>query len=127
MADKLILRDETLRGKALAQIMGLDLSKPWEVTIKPYRRSRSVEQNRYYWKMLQVAADEIGCEAEDLHDVARHKFLPPVFADIKGEVHEVRRSTTKLNVKEMAEYTEKVTAWLQVDLGIVLPEDRYAA
>jgi hypothetical protein len=123
-----IIRNEALRGTVLQLIMGLDISKPWRVTVEPYRKSRSVEQNRLYWKILQLAADELGCDAEGIHDVARKKFLPPVFTEIKGEVHEGRPSTTKLNVGEFSDYIERVTAWLQVDLGLVLPmDDRYAA
>jgi len=128
MTEKFILRNEAIRGNALARLLKLDLSSPWEVTIKLYKKNRTLEQNRLYWEIVQLAANELGCDKDGLHDVARQKFLPPVFTEIKGEVHEGRQSTTKLTVAEFSEYIERVTAWLQVDLGLTLPmEDRDAA
>lgn len=128
MSDRFIIRDEQIRGNVLARLLALDLGKPWEVTIKLYKKNRSLEQNRLYWKILHIAQDESGIDAEALHDAARKKFLPPVFTEIAGEVHESRQSTTKLTVPEFSDYIERVTAWLQVDLGLTLPlEDRDAA
>ena len=129
MDKAIIIRDEHLRGTALKRILELDLSKAWEVTVKPYKRSRSVEQNALYWLQLGVLAKETGHSADELHEVAKLKFLLPTFVEIDGEVHEIRRSTTKLNIAEMAEYLTQFQAWAATDLGVNLPfpEDRWAA
>ena len=44
--------EETLEH-ARKQIGELDLSKQWEVEVKPFAFNRSVEQNKRYWKLTR--------------------------------------------------------------------------
>ena len=123
-----IVRDEKLRAKALRRVMSLDLSKPWKVTIAPYKRSRSLEQNALYWKVISAIAEDTGNSKDAVHEWVRQRFLPPELVEINGEVRETRRSTTKLKVDEMSDLIDRVIAWAQVDLGIRIPlEERHAA
>lgn len=116
-----ILRDETIRANLMAAIAKLKLAEPLEVLIRPYRKSRSLEQNSLLWAWYAVIAQETGHDAEEIHEFCKHKFLPPVFVDMGGEVIETRRTTTKLKVGEMAEFMNAVHAWATTELGVILP------
>lgn len=122
MAEKLFIGSEETRQKVLAFIAALSLEKtPWTVTVAPYRRNRSLEQNALYWKWLGIVATETGHTADEIHEFCKAKFLPPVFVDIGGEVQEIRRTTTKLKVDDMSVYMNQVEAWAGGELGIALP------
>ena len=121
MPDTIIIRDEKLRAAALQKLLALDLSKPWDMTVKPHKSSRSLDQNALYWSWLGVIAGDTGYTADDIHEVCKQKFLPPHFVDIGGEVTETRRTTTKLKVDEMSAYMGQVEAWAVSELGIILP------
>lgn len=41
-----IIRDEDVRERAVAFLKQLDLSKPWQLVVTPFKRNRSIEQNR---------------------------------------------------------------------------------
>jgi hypothetical protein len=124
-----IVRSEQARANLMATVAKLSTADPAEVTVRPYRRSRSLEQNALLWAWYSVVAQETGHTDEEIHEVCKLKFLPPVFVDVAGEVHEVRRTTTKLKVDEMSRYMDNVHAWAITELGVLLPlpDDRSAA
>jgi hypothetical protein len=123
-----IVRSEQARANLMATVAKLSTADPSEVTVRPYRKSRSLEQNALLWAWYAVVAQETGHTAEEIHEVCKLKFLPPVFVDVAGEVHEVRRTTTKLKVDDMTAYLNAVHAWAVGELGVLLPlpEDRAA-
>lgn len=125
----IIIRDPATRARAINFIALLNADKAWEVQIAPHKKGRSVQQNSLYWKWLGIISAETGHDADEIHEFCKIKFLPPVFVEINGEVHEARRTTTKLKVDEMSSYMNRVYAWATSELGILLPlpEDREAA
>ena len=120
-AKSYILRDRKVLANLMADIASLPSEPLMEVVIRLYKRSRSLEQNALLWKWYSAIAADTGHTAEDIHEVCKAKFLPPIFVDIAGEVHEVRRTTTKLKVDEMSSYMSQVQAWAASELGITLP------
>lgn len=129
MSQNLVIRDPSMQARAIALITRLDLEKPWEMILRPHKRSRSLEQNALYWKWLGIIAKDTGHDSEEIHEFCKQKFLEPIFVEINGEVHEARRTTTKLKVDEMSSYMNRVYAWATSELGILLPlpEDRLEA
>lgn len=130
MPQSFILRDEAIRQRAITFLSKLDLKTTWQITIGRHRQNRSLVQNNLLWKWYGIVAQETGNSSEDIHEWAKKRFLPPSFITVNGETVEIRRSTTKLNTKEMHEFMTQVEAWAASELGIVLPrpEDRgYAA
>lgn len=125
----IIVRDPVTRARAINFIGMLNTDKPWEVKIGPYKTNRSLEQNALYWKWLGIIAKDTGHDADEIHEFCKQKFLEPIFVDINGEVHEARRTTTKLKVDEMSAYMNRVYAWATSELGILLPlpEDQLEA
>lgn len=119
-----IIRDEVLRARVMSAVRSLDLSRPWEVTIAPHRKRRSLSQNSLMWKWHSEVVDAVheytGTDKDDIHEFFKRKFLTPRIVEIGGEVAE-RYTTTTLNTAEMSEYLDKIYAWVTGTLGIVLP------
>ena len=116
-----IIRDQTIRERAVAFINGLDLGKPWQLVVTPFKRNRSLAQNNLYWGWVGIMAQETGNANDDIHEWLKQRFIAPSFVNINGETQEIRRSTTKLNTREMSEYLDKVEMWANSELGILLP------
>lgn len=106
-----------------------------EVVIREYRSSRSLAQNRLMWawyKQIATHLEETMGEIHSdqaIHALMKQTFLPMQVATIRGEVVRERKSTAKLNTKDMSEYMEKIDMWCSRDLGLVLDhtEDVYQA
>lgn len=115
-----IIRDETMRQRVSDLVDALDLTKPWSVTIEPYKKKRSLSQNALYWKWVGIIADETGNDNDDIHEAFKGMFLTPRAVQIGIESREIR-STVKQNTDEMKTYMDKVYAYATSQLGILLP------
>lgn len=124
MKNRTILRkgDPDDKRKMLASfILGLSPEKDWQITVEPYRKKRSLNQNAYLHMILGVIANETGNSIEDVKEFYKYQYLgtKPILV---GEIDcFVSRSTTELSTKEMADFTEKIIAHAQTELGIILP------
>lgn len=88
-----------------------------EVTIQKYRKTRTGEQNRYYWGVVvKLIAEHCGYEPEEAHDAMRLKFLQSHGDGIMLTI----RSTTSLDTKEMTEYIEQCRR-LGAEMGVQIP------
>ena len=129
MKQSFIIRDERVRQNAIAAILKLDLEKPWDITIKPYVKKRSLDQNALYWKWLTIIHNETGQDLDDVHEILMRKFLEPrkvghlaraiVTQNENGTPFETW-STKRLTTAQFSEYLEKILAWAS-DFGISLP------
>lgn len=90
----------------------LDSDDPdnWQVLIKKRADSRSVEQNARLWSLYTSIGNYLGYDAEEMHQLLGYKFLL-IEKHIGKDKITLVRSTTKLNVKEMNEYMEKIEAF----------------
>lgn len=123
-----IIQDEIRRGNAVQYLQALNLSKPWSVEIKEFRKNRSNSQNSLYWKWLSEIEQETGNSRDDLHEIFKRMFLGTETKTLMGKNVEVTRSTTRLNTKEFTEYLNSIEHYM-ADMGITLshPDDyRYA-
>jgi hypothetical protein len=84
--------------------------------VKPYRKTRTVRQNAYYWLCLTFIGDEIGESPDDLHTTFKSLFL----TDHTGKFPMIR-STSRLNVVQFGEYLDKVIRKV-AEIGIVVPD-----
>lgn len=104
-----------------------DESSGLEVTIKPYRKKRSLAQNRLYWWWLKFIADHVNDATgntfsdEDMHDWFREQFLGSRVIEVDATPVRARKSTTKLNTVQMTEYLEQVDRYCADRLDLVLP------
>jgi len=89
------------------QIGELDLSKAWEVEVKPFAFNRSVQQNRRYWKLVQELGSYLGYDEGEMHELMKYKFLS-YKQEMLGDEMVVVPSTSKLTIKEFVDYLSKV-------------------
>lgn len=102
----------------------------YEITIKPRRATRTLQQNAYLWgviyqSLVDYQKDQgVSMTTEEVHDMFRILFLrETVVNHATGEVvGETVRSTASLDIAQFALYVDQVIAWLGDTLGIVVPE-----
>ena len=119
MFDKIYIREERHRNHALDTIKALNIETVYEVTIKPYKRNRSLEQNSLMWKWYSIIADDLGYTTEEIHEEFMRKLLIPITMQTPSGMVEVY-STKKLKVKEMTAYLEGIER-TATEMGISLP------
>ena len=94
----------------LQDLITLHPDKNWQVLIKERQSARSVEQNARLWSLYTSIGNYLGYTAEEMHMLMGYKFLLEERWVGKEKITRVK-STTKLSVKDMAEYMDKVCAW----------------
>lgn len=114
------LEDERGRERILGLIKALDVTKPWQVTIEPKTKKRTLNQNALYWKWVGLIADATGNDNDDVHEALKAKFLTPRTIDLGGEQREIR-STAKQDKAAMTAFMDKVYAFATSELGLYLP------
>lgn len=91
--------------------------KKVKLTVKPYRATRSQEQNAYYWGVvLQTISEFTGYDPEDLHNHFKAHFLKKRIGNLT-----TFRSTTELNKVEFGEYLDKIIRFSAERLECVIP------
>ncbi len=103
------------------QIGELDLSKAWEVEIKPFAFNRSTQQNKRYWKLITELGSFLGYDEGEMHELLKYKFLSYKTEMLFEEIP-VIRSTSKLTIKEFVDYLSKVERFAS-ELGFQLQGD----
>jgi len=117
----MIIHNDSDKDRAIGHIKALNIDKPWSVDIKPYKKNRSLSQNKLYWKWITCIGDSIGYERDELHAIMADKFLPDEIVEYGGKQIKKDKSTSRLNTKEFTEYLEKIDRFAASELGIVLP------
>ena len=115
-----IIHTEEMRAGVCRFIAGLDLEKPWSVTIEPHKERRSLSQNSLLWKWNGIIAQETGNDVDLVHDTLKKKFLAPEEITLFGE-KTLYRSTARLDTRAMSTYLDQVYAFATSELGILLP------
>ena len=105
------------------QIGELDLSKAWEVEVKPFAFNRSTQQNKKYWKLIGELGSFLGYDEGEMHELMKYKFLS-YKQEMLGDEMVVIPSTSKLTIKEFVEYLNKVERFA-IELGFTLDVSQY--
>ena len=123
------LKNESDRQKAVNYINELLLEKPYSVTIKEGKESRSLSQNKLYWLWLTCLMAETGNDKTNLHEYFKQAYLPFEDKEVFNSVVPVFPSTTKLDTGQFTAYLNKIQIFAQMELNIRLPqpEDQYFA
>ena len=96
------------------------------IIIKPFRKNRSDNQNRYYWGVvIKILSDEIGFEPEEMHEVLKQKFLTQETLRIGKEDFIVVKPTHNMNTTEFEEYLSKIRQLASIEWGyyVKLPNE----
>lgn len=101
-----------------AYISGIKADTRIEITIKPYKRKRSDQQNRFYWGVVvPILANHFGYTKDEMHDALRWEFLRR-----EGEGPTTARSTTSLTTVEFIAYIDSIVIWAATNYQIVIPD-----
>lgn len=98
----------------------LDRMPDGEQLIEFIETSRTDAQNKYYWVILGIMAQEFGTTAEELHEYCKAEFLPTQewFTLIRRKQ---LTSTTEQSKNQMSDYIERVIQFA-AENGIALPD-----
>ena len=142
---KLATDEDRRRAMHVLRHIELSAEAPVQLKLSDWKRNRSVDQNRLYWKWLSIMAPDLGYESTaDLHDALKLKFCVPLLIEsdedyaagviaLKAslaraeddEALTLRRfvvrltSTSALSVKQMTKYLEAIEVFA-ADMGINL-------
>ncbi len=102
-------KTEFQKNRAAAYIYDLEPAEnqEYEVTVKPYKKSKTHEQLGYYWGVVIPEFMEWqGCSSEEADQVMKETLVPPVIKSVMGHVIQVRVSIAKMKVNEMSKYID---------------------
>ena len=115
-----ILRNKEIMRRCVQYITSL--YGEYQIEIKPYKKGRSSQSNKYYWGVvLKVFGDFMGEEPEDLHELFKLRFLGTVERNVMGSTLQVAKSTTSLTTKEFNDYIDKIRA-TAIEMGCHIPD-----
>lgn len=128
---RFILRDENIRKRAANFVAHLPLDQLWEIEIKLFEKTRSIQQNRRMWALLDQVADYIPDEkgvchcSQVWHHYLKKKFgyivgTHPSMSDSNAEVIDepIPKSSTKMTVRELNDYMMQIETFL-AEHGVV--------
>ena len=121
------------QGEVIAKwvMASLKEDQAWQITVEPFRRPRSHQQNAYLWGVVYPTIIEAGGEAlkgwsaDDLHEY----FLGEIYGweTLQGfgrkRLKPVKRSS-RMTKAEFMDYLEKISQRC-AQMGIVIPEPTY--
>lgn len=110
--------------RAISYIVNLETSDEleFECIIKPYKKSKTLEQLGYYWSaVIKVAKDWQGLTTDEADMFLKSQCMAPIYKEILGEVYEIRKSIAKMKVNEMREYIDDCINFLGINGQYVPP------
>lgn len=94
----------------------------FDVIIQKKSKHRSVSQNRWYWAAMQILSEHLGYTKNEMHEIAKFKFLKVELVNEKtGEVFERIRNTPELTTVEFSVYMEEIIKWSAETFDVLLP------
>lgn len=112
---KFIPDDKWAIKKRLCSLEGRQVT----VDIKPIRKLRTNEQNRYYWGVvIDLLSDYTGYTPDEMHLALKMEFLKVERAGLLPTA----RSTTELDTAEFNRYIEQIRDWASMKLNVYIPE-----
>lgn len=107
--------------------------KPLEITIQPFKKSKSLEQLAYLFGVVykRIAEHLAECgmtdelySADVIHEYLAGKLMPTRVAEINGEVITYRWSAKTATVSELSKHIEKCIQWA-ASIECVIPPSAY--
>lgn len=114
--------------KTFASIVQSFDGKKIEISFSKARKTRSNQQNRYYWgcvvPILKAALKDLGnvFTDEQIHDMLKFKFLKKDVHVKDGEFITKITSSTELSTSEFMNYIADIQRWSSEFFGVVIPD-----
>ncbi len=113
-AEHIVLDDREAFARQIKTLEGERVS----LTLKKFRKGRSLKQNAWYWAgILPVLAEFLGYTVEELHNGLKSRLL----ASHEDSPIPAVKSTAALDTMQFSDYLERVRQ-LAAELGCVLPD-----
>jgi hypothetical protein len=130
MKETLLINMSDASAKRELMIQIGRLSGLYEVYIKPRKRTRTLDQNAFYWaavvqpftEWLRENYGENSIDKEQAHEMLKVKILGMVEKELPGTnetVTMIPHSKT-LGAEEFSEYVDKCVEWLREFCGILV-------
>ena len=88
--------------------LNLEGDTPYEIIVRPYKSSRSIEQNNLLHSWLRVIAEETGHTVEEIKDYVCSEYLgSSEYLGINGTPKRRLVTTSELSVEEMSALIER--------------------
>lgn len=96
-----------------------------EMIVRKWRRTRSNQQNRYYWGVvIAIAAEHFGYSPYEMHQAFKVKFLYVPEETQEGKIIKPATigSTKEMNTMEFNRYFEDIRMWMSSEFGVYIPD-----
>lgn len=94
-----------------------DLKGEQVIFIKKKSKRRSMQQNKYYWVILEYISESTGFTPFELHTLFREQFLSWVRVE-----DDFKFSTTDLTTEQFSEYIDLIRAFAETFLEVICPD-----
>ena len=104
----------------------IDEKHEYEVLIKPFKQSKTLEQLGYYFStIVPITAEWKAVTIKQAHVILKKECLEPVFfSALDGTSYEYKPSVKHMNIKPMAKYIQDCTYFLGSE-GQYVPAPTY--
>lgn len=98
-----------------------------KLTIEPYKKDRSLNQNSYMWGVVyNTISNYTGMTPQEVHEFCKMEFnygFKEVLNKNTGELKEIKypKSTKDLNTGEMENYLEAIRRYFLVEVDVMIP------
>lgn len=100
----------------------IDSKNEYEVIVKPYKQSKSLEQLGYYWSsVINTVRLWQGLTTDQADHFLKAECLKPEFIEVLGVTYELRKSIAKMKIDEMRIYIDDCINFLGVHGQAVPP------
>ena len=123
MRHRWILKSYEIRNECCRQIRAINVDDDvWEVTVKLYKKNRSLEQNDMFHAWCGSIADKTGHSKEEIKNILIETvFGTEEYLNLQGDQRSRIRQTSSMTVGEMSELIERSTQ-IGIELGADVPE-----
>lgn len=82
----------------------------YTITVQKAKKSRSLEQNKLYWKWIAIISEELGYYPEELHEAFTDQFAPIYTTrGLDGKPKQKRTRTSQMSVEQMSKYMDRIS------------------
>jgi len=124
MNKRWILRSDNIRNLCVGWLQAIVLQDEHliEVTVKPYKKNRSLEQNDMFHAWCGSIADKTGHSKEEIKNILIESvFGTEEYINLQGDQRTRIRQTSSMTLGEMSELIERSTQ-IGIELGADVPE-----
>ena len=120
----MILRCKCTNGILYPEYMDRQTIAEGDVWITVHKETRSLKQNAYYWKCIEMISSYTGDTRNGVHEDCL-KMFAPIISEVNtktGEVKERRKRSKEMNKSEFAEYLDNIIKFFGESYQLSFPD-----